>query len=976
MAKTRYFLIAVIVAFSLFFLHQETRAQSTYVGTETCNNCHGKEANFAGNQWATWVKTRHNMKWRDPDEGLGVVAHDYFVNNLDLSTDPDFAAFGANAPKLSFDPSDPADSTDGKSGYRVTVGATTYEVNWTLGGTGVWKQRYMTEIGNSIYILPIQYNETTDDWVPYHPPTWYDSNNQPLAEVPKADSYQRRCIGCHSVNPVVSFNDSTGEWTATVTERNIGCEDCHGPGSEHAQTTDKTKIINPETDLTNKDRRLEVCGACHGRGSSTATLGGKNFGFPYNDANGHYRPGEVLADYYNQTTSSSNFWPNEQPYGRNSKSHHQQYLDFLTSAHYSNPFEEINCWTCHDPHGGTGQEFLIRDKLVEDGVEIATTNDDNTLCLACHAEFEPFDLISKEMVADPTGANLETIKAVVETHTKHPYDPTGTGASRCTKCHDPKVAKSAIEYDIHSHSFWVMSPEQTLTYQPEGGVPNSCAVSCHRKAEFPNFGMDLSGDVLKTWTESTDIALADTLQRFLGAGGYWWDTDPSGNMGDPLLVKRVDTMPTIDGDDSDAAWAGAQETTLANGATIKAVNNSDMVAFLVKWSDPTMSMTRGGSWQWVSGAWVKTNATEEGGANEDRFNILWNINISEFGQRGCATKCHGQEGNATGAYLDKVGEYADMWHMKASRALPAISSSQSDNLTFSTSDATDQHQVTSGTIILNGYADDKLTAARLDPAYPFDPEDGGRHGDSGTAMFRHNRNSDKTAPMYIETAPTNYIDGMVLYQSEIDNGEAVEVASLSTQQIDQAWAAYAAVNAVVPERIMQQPAGSRGDVREAAKWENGQWTAEYERALVTNNVDDVQFDDLTKGYLFGTSIMDNSGGDKHNISARLNELRFDEFVGIETPGADNLPSQYALLQNYPNPFNPTTKIRFTLRKSGLVKLRVFNMLGQQVKTLVYQQLPAGQYEVPFDASQFSSGLYLYRLEVNGFTQVKKMVLAK
>ncbi len=976
MRTKSYVLMVALVVLAWLCLPQTSGAQSTYVGTETCNNCHGKEANFAGNQWATWRLTRHNMKWRDPDEGFGVVAHDDFANGLDLSTDPDFAQFGADAPILGFDPTAPTDSTDGKSGYRVTIAGTTYEVNWTLGGTGVWKQRYMTQIGNSIYILPIQFNEKTQDWVPYHPATWYDSNNQARAEIPKADSYERRCVGCHSVNPVVSFDETTGEWTAQVTERNIGCEACHGPGSEHAMTTDKTKIINPEDDLTDKDRKLEVCGECHGRGSSTATIGGKNLGFPYSDTEGAFQPGKVLADFYTQTTSSSNFWPNVEPYGRNSKSHHQQYLDFLTSAHYSNPFEEIQCWTCHDPHGNTTGEFLLRDKLVEDGVEIATDNDNNTLCLACHAEFEPFELISKEMVANPTGANLDTIKAVVEAHTKHSYDPTGSGASRCSKCHDPKVAKSAIEYDIHSHSFWVLSPEQTLAYQSEGGVPNSCAVSCHRKSDFPNFGMDLSADVLKVWTEPTDVALADTLKRFFGTGGYWWDLDPSGNMGEPVNVARVTDMPVIDGDDSDPAWANAQETMLANGATMKAVNNEEKIAILVKWNDPTMSMTRGGSWQWQNGAWVKTNATEEGGANEDRFTIMWNINVSEFDKRGCATKCHGQQGNATAAYLDKPGEYADMWHMKASRALPAISSSQSGTLTFSVDDPTDPHQVTSGTIILNGFADDKVVAARLDKNYPFDPEDGGRHGDAGQAMFRHNRNADKTAPMYIETQPANFIDAMVIYQSEIDAGEAVDVSTLSADQIDAIWAIYDSLHAVVPERIMQDPSGSRGDVREAARWKDGVWTAEYERALVTNNPDDVQFDDLTKGYLFGTAIMDNAGGDNHKLDARLNELRFDQFVAVEDQRGDQLPSTYVLLQNYPNPFNPETRIRFSIKQKGLVSLKVYNMLGQEVKTLVYQTLRPGNYEIPFDGSQLSSGIYLYRLKVNGFTKVRKMVLAK
>jgi len=523
--KLSLFLIAVIFPVVLF-------AQATYVGTETCNNCHGKEANFAGNQWTTWVKTKHNMKWRDPNEGLGVVSHDAFANGLDLSTDSDFAIYGSNAPILSFVSTDPVDSTDGKSGYRVSIGATTFEVNWTLGGTGDWKQRYMTKIGNSIYILPIQYNEKTVEWVRYVPSNWYDSDNNPLPAVDPSTSYERRCIGCHAVNPQLSFNATTGEWTAMVTERNIGCEDCHGPGSEHASTADPSKILNPNN-IPDKDRRLEVCGVCHGRGSSTATLGGKTFGFPYNDTEGAFRPGMVLSDFYTQTTSSSNFWPNELPYGRNSKSHHQQYLDFLTSMHYTNSSEEVNCWTCHDPHGDTPNEHLLVDHLVEDGVEVATDGDNNTLCLTCHAGLEPFADITTTMVANITDADsLAAIAASVSSHTRHPYDPTGPLAlSRCTKCHNPKVAKSAISYDIHSHSFWVLAPEQTNFYKNDGGVPNSCAVSCHVKDGFPHFGIDLTGDNFTSWNESTDLAMADTLMHYFGPGGVWWDT------GSPLAVE-------------------------------------------------------------------------------------------------------------------------------------------------------------------------------------------------------------------------------------------------------------------------------------------------------------------------------------------------------------------------------------------------------------------------------------------------------
>lgn len=88
------------------------------------------------------------------------------------------------------------------------------------------------------------------------------------------------------------------------------------------------------------------------------------------------------------------------------------------------------------------------------------------------------------------------------------------------------------------------------------------------------------------------------------------------------------------------------------------------------------------------------------------------------------------------------------------------------------------------------------------------------------------------------------------------------------------------------------------------------------------------------------------------------------------------PKAFALDQNYPNPFNPTTNIRFALNSRGFVSLKVFNVIGQEVATLVNENLDAGSYSAKFDASKLPSGVYMYRLEADGFTDVKKMVLMK
>lgn len=99
--------------------------------------------------------------------------------------------------------------------------------------------------------------------------------------------------------------------------------------------------------------------------------------------------------------------------------------------------------------------------------------------------------------------------------------------------------------------------------------------------------------------------------------------------------------------------------------------------------------------------------------------------------------------------------------------------------------------------------------------------------------------------------------------------------------------------------------------------------------------------------------------------------------------AEGLPTTYQLEQNYPNPFNPTTTIRYAIPSSSLnatslqiVTLKVFNILGQEVATLVNEAKGPGRYEVKFDASGLSSGIYLYRLEAGNFVSTKKLILLK
>lgn len=92
--------------------------------------------------------------------------------------------------------------------------------------------------------------------------------------------------------------------------------------------------------------------------------------------------------------------------------------------------------------------------------------------------------------------------------------------------------------------------------------------------------------------------------------------------------------------------------------------------------------------------------------------------------------------------------------------------------------------------------------------------------------------------------------------------------------------------------------------------------------------------------------------------------------------SDLIPNSTELYQNYPNPFNPSTKIKFTLKQQSEVSLRVFDLLGKEISILINEELGSGSYSVDFNAENFSSGLYLYMLTVNGNIISKKMILEK
>ena len=104
-------------------------------------------------------------------------------------------------------------------------------------------------------------------------------------------------------------------------------------------------------------------------------------------------------------------------------------------------------------------------------------------------------------------------------------------------------------------------------------------------------------------------------------------------------------------------------------------------------------------------------------------------------------------------------------------------------------------------------------------------------------------------------------------------------------------------------------------------------------------------------------------------------------VGVEDE-KNNVPNTFSLSQNYPNPFNPTTTIRYSIpsnvrrEMSNVTQLKVFDILGKEVVTLVNEAKQPGIYEIAFDASALASGIYYYRLKAGDFTETKKMILLR
>lgn len=99
-------------------------------------------------------------------------------------------------------------------------------------------------------------------------------------------------------------------------------------------------------------------------------------------------------------------------------------------------------------------------------------------------------------------------------------------------------------------------------------------------------------------------------------------------------------------------------------------------------------------------------------------------------------------------------------------------------------------------------------------------------------------------------------------------------------------------------------------------------------------------------------------------------------VDQNEPGVVSMPKEYNLFNNYPNPFNPTTIISYSLPKQSYVELKIYDMLGREVSTLVNKEQIAGEYKIKFDGTSLPSSIYIYSIHAGEFRASKKLMLLK
>jgi predicted CXXCH cytochrome family protein len=287
-----------------------------------------------------------------------------------------------------------------------------------------WKQRYFKKIGDDYYVLPAQWDITHQVWRPY----FVKKGTDWWAGLYPPDNMKRPtgplCDGCHSVNYNIQAK--------TVTEWNVGCERCHGPGSEHAAHPSRANIINPAR--LNPVQANDTCIQCHSQGQPLKNpISGRYYDWPVG-----FHMGEKLQDFWK--LEDHKLGETDFMYFADGTAHknRMQGNDFVQSVMYTHG---VKCFSCHDVHGTDNQALLIKPASV--------------MCLECHGP------------GTPNGPHTSTI----EEHTHH---QAGSPGGECIACHMPKIEQTLGDVNVRSHTFRFISPAMTNEYK----IPNPCT-SCH-----------------------------------------------------------------------------------------------------------------------------------------------------------------------------------------------------------------------------------------------------------------------------------------------------------------------------------------------------------------------------------------------------------------------------------------------------------------------------------------------------------------
>jgi Formate-dependent nitrite reductase, periplasmic cytochrome c552 subunit len=287
-----------------------------------------------------------------------------------------------------------------------------------------WKQRYFKKIGDDYFPLPVQWDVTHQIWAPYSVKAgtdWW------VAHYP-GDNFKRPtgplCDGCHSVNYNIQ--------TKTVTEWNVGCEKCHGPGAAHVQHPSRANIVNPaRLDYVHAN---DVCVQCHSQGRPlTNPIEGKYYDWPVG-----FQVGRSLQDYWqleDHKLGETTFTHFADGTGHKNR---MQGNDFVDSVMYT---RGVTCFTCHDVHGTENDADLLKPVSV--------------LCLDCHGPRSP---------NGPRAASIE----------QHTHHKVGSPGSECVACHMPKIEQTITGVNVRGHTFRFISPAKTESLK----IPNPCSV-CH-----------------------------------------------------------------------------------------------------------------------------------------------------------------------------------------------------------------------------------------------------------------------------------------------------------------------------------------------------------------------------------------------------------------------------------------------------------------------------------------------------------------